>query len=37
MQEKNADIGILVTEKLPNDTDGMSLVNGIIVCTFHES
>jgi hypothetical protein len=36
MQEKNADIGILVTEKLPNDTDGMSLVNGIIVCTFQE-
>ena len=36
MQEKNADIGILVTEKLPNDTDRMSIVNGIYICTFHE-
>ena len=36
MQEKNADIGILVTEKLPNDTDRMSIVNGIYICTFQE-
>ena len=36
MQEKNADIGILVTEKLPNDTDRMSIVNGIHICTFQE-
>lgn len=36
MQEKNADIGILVTEKLPNNSDKMSIINGIYICTFQE-
>lgn len=36
MQEKNADIGVLITEKLPNNADRMKKINGIWICTFDE-
>ena len=34
--EKNADIGVLVTQTLPKNTTHMGLINGIWVCTFDE-
>ena len=36
IQEKGADIGILVTEAMPKDMDRMGIKNGIWICTFEE-
>lgn len=36
MREKNADIGILVTEAKPNGMERMGLYDGIWVCSFDE-
>ena len=36
IRDKNANIGILVTEVLPNDMDRMGLKEGIWICTFEE-
>jgi len=36
MREKGVDIGVLVTQVLPNDMDRMGLYEGIWVCTFEE-
>lgn len=36
IQEKNADIGVLVTESIPSDMDRIGLRDGIWVCTFEE-
>jgi len=36
IREKNANIGVLVTEVLPPDMDRLGLKHGIWVCTFEE-
>ncbi len=36
IRDKNASIGVLVTEVLPNDMDRMGLKNGIWICTYEE-
>lgn len=36
MREKNADIGVLVTEALPKGVERMTNVDGVWVCTFDE-
>ena len=36
IRDKNADIGVLVTEALPSDMDRMGLKDGIWICTFEE-
>ena len=36
IREKNANIGVLVTEAMPQDMERMGLLNGIWVCTFEE-
>ncbi|MEN9699992.1 MAG: hypothetical protein RLZZ301_1190 [Bacteroidota bacterium] len=36
MREKNAAIGVLVTEAMPSDMDRMGLRDGIYICTFAE-
>ncbi|MGB0390505.1 MAG: DUF2130 domain-containing protein [Salibacteraceae bacterium] len=36
MREKNADIGVLVTEALPKGIDRMTNMEGVWVCTFEE-
>lgn len=36
IREKNANIGVLVTEVLPNGMDRMGLKDGIWICTFEE-
>ncbi len=36
IREKNADIGVLVTESMPNDMPRMGLRDGIWVCSFDE-
>lgn len=36
IREKNATIGVLVTEVLPNDMDRMGMKEGIWICTFEE-
>ena len=36
MREKNADIGVLVTEALPKGVDRMTNKDGIWICTFDE-
>jgi hypothetical protein len=36
IREKNASIGVLVTEVLPNDMDRMGLKDGIYICTLDE-
>jgi hypothetical protein len=36
MQERNADIGVLVTEVMPADMDRLGLRDGIWICTFEE-
>lgn len=36
IRDKNANIGVLVTEVLPNDMDRMGLKNGIWICTYEE-
>tara|TARA_B110000003_G_scaffold275401_1_gene317901 strand:+ start:3931 stop:5142 length:1212 start_codon:yes stop_codon:yes gene_type:complete len=36
MQEKGADIGVIVTKTLPKSIDRMGLYEGIYVCTFNE-
>ncbi|WP_296317613.1 DUF2130 domain-containing protein [Winogradskyella sp. UBA3174] len=36
IREKNANIGVLVTEVMPSDMDRMGLRNGIWICTFEE-
>ncbi|MCB0481159.1 MAG: DUF2130 domain-containing protein [Flavobacteriales bacterium] len=36
MREKNADIGVLVTETLPKDVDRLTNIDGIWICTFEE-
>ncbi|WP_164469453.1 DUF2130 domain-containing protein [Aliarcobacter cryaerophilus] len=36
MREKGADIGVLVTDVMPNDFKRMGLLDGIWICTFEE-
>ena len=36
IQEKNADIGVLVTNTLPKNQKRMKVIDGIYVCTFDE-
>jgi len=36
MREKNADIGVLVTEAMPSDLDRMGIKDGIWVCSYEE-
>lgn len=36
IREKNADIGVLVTQALPKGMERMGLINGVYVCTFEE-
>jgi len=36
IRQKNADIGVLVTEAMPSDMDRMGLKDGIWICTFEE-
>ena len=36
IREKNANIGVLVTEVMPSDMDRMGLRDGIWICTFDE-
>lgn len=36
IRDRNADIGVLVTEVLPNGMDRMGLYEGVWVCTFEE-
>ena len=36
IREKNADIGVLVTQVLPKGMERMGLINGVYVCTFEE-
>lgn len=36
IRDKNANIGVLVTEVLPSDMDRMGLKNGIWICTYEE-
>jgi hypothetical protein len=36
IREKNATLGVLVTEVMPNDMDRMGLKEGIWICTFEE-
>jgi len=36
IREKNADIGVLVTESMPSDMERMGLKEGIWICTFEE-
>lgn len=36
IRDKNANIGVLVTEVLPSDMDRMGLKNGVWVCTYEE-
>lgn len=36
MREKNADVGVLVTEALPKGIDRMTNIEGVWVCTFEE-
>ncbi len=36
IREKNADIGVLVTESKPSDMDRFGLWHGIVVCSFEE-
>lgn len=36
MREKNADVGVLVTEALPKGIDRMTNMEGVWVCTFEE-
>lgn len=36
IRDKNADIGVLVTEAMPSGMDRMGLVDGIWICTYKE-
>jgi hypothetical protein len=36
MREKNADIGVLVTEAMPSDLNRMGIKDGISVCSYEE-
>ena len=36
MREKGADLGVLITEAMPNDLDRMGQKEGIWICTFEE-
>jgi hypothetical protein len=36
IRDKNADIGVLVTDSMPSDMDRMGLRDGIWICTFDE-
>jgi hypothetical protein len=36
MRDKGVDVGVLVTQALPNELDRMGLVEGVWVCTFEE-
>ena len=36
MRDKGADIGILVTDVMPNELDRMGLVDGIWICSYEE-
>lgn len=36
IREKNANIGVLVTEVMPSDMDRMGLKEGVWICTFEE-
>lgn len=36
MRERNADVGVLVTQIMPSDMEFMSFRDGILVCTFTE-
>ena len=36
MQDKGADIGVIVTKTLPKSMDRMGLYKGVYICTFNE-
>lgn len=36
MREKGADVGVLVTEAMPNNSDRMTNIEGVWVCTYEE-
>lgn len=36
MQEKNVDIGVLVTQAMPKDTERLTQIDGVWVCSFDE-
>ena len=36
MREKNADIGVLVTEAMPSDMDRMGIKDGVWICSYEE-
>lgn len=36
LQDKNADIGVIVTEAMPKNMDRMGLKDGVWICTFEE-
>lgn len=36
MRDKGADIGVLVTEAMPNDFDRMGMKDGVWICTYEE-
>lgn len=36
MRNKNVDIGVLVTQVMPNELDRMGIIDGVWVCTFDE-
>lgn len=36
LREKNADVGVIVTETMPRDMDRMGLLKGIWICSFEE-
>jgi len=36
MRDKGVDVGVLVTQVLPNELDRMGLVDGVWVCTYEE-
>ena len=36
MREKGADIGVLVSDVMPNDMDRMGLYEGVWICSFEE-
>lgn len=36
MREKNADIGVLITEAMPSGFDRMGIKDGVWICTFEE-
>lgn len=36
IQQKNADVGVLVTQVMPNDMESLGQIDGVWICTFAE-